>query len=82
MHKSEDHTDNYKKRCTDKSSDKEGEKKVSFAATTTEKGGKEKDNTASEGDDEPKVQVQASLLKDAKAYLAQFQDFPAGGSSE
>ena len=57
---------------------KDKTKKVSFATETTNQDeANDEDSNA-----EPKIQVNKSLLTNAKAYLAQFQDFPQGGSLE
>jgi uncharacterized protein (DUF342 family) len=58
-------------------------KKVSFQADTKVESSKEsKDSTSKPAEKQhsgPSIQVKKDLLNNAKAYLAQFQDFPKGG---
>jgi hypothetical protein len=76
LHKESDHRIFKKKSEDDKAT---ANKKVSFKAALT---GEEDSDDQSTSSQEPKIQVSQSILKNAKAYLAQFQDFPKGGSSE
>jgi hypothetical protein len=59
---------------TPKTNQEKEKKKVTFAAAVI--GDKKTDD-----DSGPKIQVNKNLLTNAKAYLAQFQDFQDGGSS-
>ena len=68
----EKHSDEYKYDPTKKKGTKEN-KKVSFATDTT---------SEDESKEEPAIKVNKNLLTNAKAYLAQFQDFQTGGSQD
>jgi hypothetical protein len=76
LHKESDHRVFKKKSEDDKAT---ANKKVSFKAALT---GEEDSDDQSTSSQEPKIQVSQSILKNAKAYLAQFQDFQKGGSLE
>ena len=71
MHK--EHSTDFKYGQSKKTNDNKETKKVTFAAEKVS----EEDST---DNTEPAIQVNKSLLMNAKAYLAQFQDFPEGGS--
>jgi hypothetical protein len=75
LHKESEHKFDFKSDNSKQGNGEKDKKKVSFAAAVTD--GEE----PNEVDGEPKIQVNKSLLTNAKAYLAQFQDFPDGGSS-
>jgi hypothetical protein len=66
LHKESDHTDNYANKSKGNKKDK---KKVSWST-----------ETSTDSDYEPAIQVNKSLLNNAKAYLAQYQDFHNGGT--
>ncbi len=66
----ETHDDSFvskSKKSDSKKDEKDKHKKVAFSTDT-------------KSDDGPAVQVKKSLLKNAKAYLAQFEDFGKGGT--
>jgi hypothetical protein len=78
LHKESEHKHDFRSDTFKKGNGDKATKKVSFAAAVTE--GKQTSNDIVE-EDEPKIQVNKNLLTNAKAYLAQFQDFQDGGSS-
>jgi hypothetical protein len=77
LHKEEDHRTFPKSNNDSKSNSVR--KNVSFKAAVTGEVDNDDQSTSSE---DPKIQVNPSILKNAKAYLAKFQDFQQGGSQE
>jgi hypothetical protein len=77
LHKEEEHRTLTKSDNDSKSSSVR--KNVSFIAAVTGEGDNDNQSTSSE---DPKIQVNPSILKNAKAYLAKFQDFQQGGSQD
>ena len=84
LHKTSEHTGkSYKDAVTNKST-----KKVSFQAdtsTTSSTSNSTESDSKAHSDDKksasvPKIQVKKDLINNAKAYLAQFQDFQTGGA--
>ena len=73
LHKPEDHKSDWKN--AKQSSSQQGKKTVSFNVDT-----QDNDDDNSQSSDGPSVEVHESLLKNAKSYLAQFQNFPTGGT--
>ena len=69
----ETHNDSFSYKKYEKKDEKSsGNKKVSFTSNTK--------TSSNAKDDEPSVTVSKGLLKNCKAYLAQFEDFQSGGT--
>jgi hypothetical protein len=76
LHKESEHTNNF--RGNNKQKDATGSKSVRFTNNT--KSNKDDSTSDSESDGTPSIKVNKELLKNAKAYLAQFKDFQEGGT--
>jgi hypothetical protein len=82
LHKTEDH------RGYSKPKSEEAKKKVSFQTDTSTESSKQSTPSSSKSTSSskekpssgPSIQIKKELLTNAKAYLAQFQDFPKGGA--
>ena len=82
-------TDEHKGNTFSKSKTDENKKKVSFQTDTSSTSSKTSSNPPTSTTDSsktekqgttPSIKVKKELLTNAKAYLAQFQDFPKGGA--
>jgi hypothetical protein len=79
LHTTEEHRG---KSASNHSNQSDKNKKVSFQADTKVESSKESKETSKPTEKQqsgPSIQVKKDLLNNAKAYLAQFQDFPKGG---
>lgn len=84
------HTTDEHKGTTKSRSGDDYKKKVSFQADTSTDSSEPSNDSATKQDQDssksnkkdpaPSIKVKAELLTNAKAYLAQFQDFPKGGA--
>jgi hypothetical protein len=78
LHTTEEHRGHSKSNSGDQT-----KKKVSFksdVSTDTTKSDANSDSKSTPTSSKPSIQVKKDLLQNAKAYLAQFQDFPEGGA--
>ena len=83
LHKTEEHTGKVYQSNTTVDKSTKPTKKVSFQTDTsndTQKPDKSGDSKSSQEKKQPSIQVKKELLNNAKAYLAQFQDFQTGGA--